>query len=118
MSRSSRVASTAVSYNSGIVRLLAAGFLAISFAGYAAVGVLHGELLVLVWLGRPGPAVGIQAVVAALAVTASFPLTALLGVWAGAAVFLAICPVGITLTRVVTSRAVGDGAYSFYRAAF
>ena len=40
------------------------------------------------------------------------------GVWAGPAVFLAICPVGIALTRVVTSRAVGDGAYSFYRAAF
>ena len=46
------------------------------------------------------------------------PLTAVLGVWAGPAVFLAICPVGIALTRVVTSRAVGDGAYSFYRAAF
>jgi hypothetical protein len=93
-------------------------FLAASVAGYAAVGVLHGELLVLVWLGRPGPAVGIQAVVAALAVTASFPLTAALGVWAGPAVFLAICPLGIALTRVVTSRAVGEGAYSFYRAAF
>ena len=95
-----------------------AGFLAMSVAGYAAVGVLHGELLVLVWLGRPGPAVGIQAVVAAFAVGASFPLTALLGVWAGPAVFLIICPVGIALTRVVTTRAVGDGAYSFYRAAF
>jgi hypothetical protein len=93
-------------------------FLAASVAGYAAVGVLHGELLVLVWLGRPGPAVGIQAVVAALAVTASFPLTAALGVWAGPVVFLAICPVGIALTRVVTSRALGEGAYSFYRAAF
>lgn len=61
---------------------------------------------------------GIQAVVAALAVTGSFPLTALLGVWAGPAVFLAISPLGIALTRAVTSRAVGDGAYSFYRAAF
>jgi hypothetical protein len=95
-----------------------AAFLAASVAGYAAVGVLHGELLVLVWLGRPGPAVGIQAVVAALAVSASFPLTAALGVWAGPAVFLVICPVGIALTRVVTSRALGEGAYSFYRAAF
>lgn len=85
---------------------------------YAAVGVLHGELLVLVWLGRPGPAVGVQAVVAALAVTASFPLTAALGVWAGPTVFLVICPVGIALTRAVTSRALGGGAYSFYRAAF
>jgi hypothetical protein len=93
-------------------------FLVASVAGYAAVGILHGELLVLVWLGRPGPAVGIQAVVAALAVTASFPLTTALGVWAGPAVFLAICPVGIALTRVVTSRAVREGAYSFYRAAF
>jgi hypothetical protein len=62
--------------------------------------------------------VGIHAVVAALAVTGSFPLTALLGVWAGPAVFLAISPLGIALTRAVTSRAVGDGAYSFYRAAF
>ena len=61
---------------------------------------------------------GIQAVVAALAVAASFPLTAALGVWAGPVVFLAICPVGIALTRVVTARAVGEGAYSFYRAAF
>jgi hypothetical protein len=95
-----------------------AAFLATSVAGYAAVGVLHGELLVLVWLGRPGPAVGIQAVVAALAVTASFPLTAALGVWAGPAVFLVICPLGIALTRVITSRALGEGAYSFYRAAF
>jgi len=95
-----------------------AAFLAASVAGYAAVGVLHGELLVLVWLGRPGPAVGIQAVVAALAVTASFPLTAALGVWAGPTVFLVICPVGIALTRAMTSRALGEGAYSFYRAAF
>jgi hypothetical protein len=93
-------------------------FLVISVAGYAAVGVLHGELLVLVWLGRPGPAIGIQAMVAALAVSASFPLTAALGVWAGPVVFLAICPLGIALTRVVTSRAVSEGAYSFYRAAF
>jgi hypothetical protein len=33
-------------------------------------------------------------------------------------VFLTVCPLGIALTRRVTGKAVADGAYSFYRAAF
>jgi hypothetical protein len=102
----------------GVVTPLAAAFFAASFAAYAAIGVLHGELLVLVWLGRPGKAVAIQAVVAATALAVSFPGTLLVGVWVAPVVFLTVCPLGIALTRRVTGKAVADGAYSFYRAAF
>jgi hypothetical protein len=88
------------------------------FAAYAAVGVLHGELLVLVWLGRPGQAVAVQAIVAAVLLAASFPGTLLAGIWAAPVVFLAVCPLGIAAARVLAGRAVAEGGYSFYRAAF
>jgi hypothetical protein len=102
----------------GVGTELAAGFFTASFTAYAAVGVLHGELLVLVWLGRPGPAVAIQAVVAGLLLAASFPATLLLGIWAAPLLFLTVCPLGIALSRRFAGRALADGGYSFYRAAF
>jgi hypothetical protein len=95
-----------------------AALLATSVAAYATIGVVHGELLVLVWLGRPGPAIAIQAIVAAVALAASFPAVALLGLWGAPALFLLACPLGVVLARRATARAVADGAYSFYRAAF
>jgi hypothetical protein len=33
-------------------------------------------------------------------------------------VFLAVCPLGIALTRRLAARAVAEGGYAFYRAAF
>ena len=102
----------------GVAEPLGAGFFAASFAAYASVGVLHGELLVLVWLGRPGKAVAIQAVVAGLALAVSFPGTLLVGIWVAPLVFLTVCPLGIALTRRFAGRAVAEGGYSFYRAAF
>jgi hypothetical protein len=102
----------------GVGTPLAAGFFALCFAAYAAVGVLHGELLVLVWLGRPGQAVAVQAIVAAVLLAASFPGTLLAGIWAAPVVFLAVCPLGIAAARVLAGRAVAEGGYSFYRAAF
>ena len=102
----------------GIVTPFEAGFFTACFTGYAAVGVLHGELLVLVWLGRPGKAVGIQAAVAGLALALSFPAALLVGIWVAPLVFLTVCPLGIALTRRRAGRAVADGGYAFYRAAF
>jgi hypothetical protein len=102
----------------GIGTPFAAGFFTACFAAYAAVGVLHGELLVLVWLGRPGRAVAIQAAVAGLALGVSFPGTFLVGVWVAPLVFLTVCPLGVALTRRVAAQAVAEGGYSFYRAAF
>lgn len=102
----------------GVVTPLTAGFFTATFAAYAAVGVLHGELLVLLWLGRPGQAVAIQAVVAGLALAVSFPGAMLVGIWVAPLVFLTVCPLGIALTRRVAGEAVADGGYSFYRAAF
>lgn len=102
----------------GIGTPFTAGFFTACFAAYAAIGVLHGELLVLVWLGRPGQAVAIQAVVAGLALAVSFPGTLLVGIWVAPLVFLTVCPLGIALTRRIAGRAVAEGGYSFYRAAF
>jgi hypothetical protein len=102
----------------GLATPLTAGFFAASFAAYASVGVLHGELLVLVWLGRPGQAVAIQVVVAGFALAASFPGTLAFGIWAAPLVFLTVCPLGIVLTRRLARVAVAEGGYSFYRAAF
>ncbi len=102
----------------GIASPATAGFFAASFAAYGAVGALHGELLVLVWLGRAGRAVAIQAVVAGLALAVSFPGTLLVGLWVTPFVFLTVCPLGIALTRRLARRAVSEGGFSFYRAAF
>lgn len=102
----------------GIADPMTAGFFAASFAAYAAVGVLHGELLVLVWLGRPGRAVAIQAAAAGLALAVSFPGTLLAGIWVAPLLFLTVCPLAIALTRRFARRAVAEGGYAFYRAAF
>jgi hypothetical protein len=102
----------------GVIAPFDAGLFVACFTGYAAVGALHGELLVLVWLGRPGKAVAVQAVVAGLALTVSFLGVLLVGVWVAPFVFLTVCPLGIALTRRIAGRAVADGGYSFFRAAF
>lgn len=102
----------------GAVSPLDAGFFAATFSAYAAVGVLLGELLVLVWLGRPGKAVATQAIIAVTALTIAFPTVLLVGVWVAPAVFLTVCPLGIALTRRAAGKAVAQGGFSFYRAAF
>ncbi len=60
----------------------------------------------------------IQAAVAGIALAVSFPGTLLAGIWVAPLVFLCVCPLGIVLTRRTAGRAVAEGGYSFFRAAF
>ena len=60
----------------------------------------------------------IQAVVAGLALTVSFPGTLLVGIWVAPLVFLTVCPLGIALTRRIAGQAVAAGGYAVYRAGF